>query len=237
MTCGIYKIENLVNHKIYIGQSKHIEKRFQQHCRDSTITQLSNDIRELGKQCFSFEIVEVCDEPDLLEKESFYIKKFNSLEPNGYNKSVFFDKSLNIFICYDLDTLVKIIDDLKSTNLSFEDISVKYNVNKRTIYYINSGEIHNFPDETYPIRDTKTYHREKQVCSVCGKIISFGATMCHRCRGLSYRKVERPDKETLDYLIHTYPFTKLAEMYGVSDNAIRKWCKSYGLEYKKLSNK
>ena len=31
MTCGIYKIENLINHKIYIGQSIEIERRIQKH--------------------------------------------------------------------------------------------------------------------------------------------------------------------------------------------------------------
>lgn len=28
---GIYKIENLINHKVYIGQSKDIKSRFNQH--------------------------------------------------------------------------------------------------------------------------------------------------------------------------------------------------------------
>ena len=31
MSIGIYKIENLVNHKVYIGQSKNIERRFREH--------------------------------------------------------------------------------------------------------------------------------------------------------------------------------------------------------------
>ena len=31
MSIGIYKIENLINHKIYIGQSIEIEKRWQKH--------------------------------------------------------------------------------------------------------------------------------------------------------------------------------------------------------------
>ena len=29
--CGIYKIENLINHKVYIGQSVDIERRFRGH--------------------------------------------------------------------------------------------------------------------------------------------------------------------------------------------------------------
>nr|DAH19257.1 MAG TPA: intron associated endonuclease [Bacteriophage sp.]DAT87476.1 MAG TPA: intron associated endonuclease [Caudoviricetes sp.] len=32
---GIYKIENLINGKVYIGQSVHIERRWQEHCMDS----------------------------------------------------------------------------------------------------------------------------------------------------------------------------------------------------------
>jgi predicted GIY-YIG superfamily endonuclease len=35
MSIGIYKIENLLNGKIYIGQSKHIETRWSEHCRNS----------------------------------------------------------------------------------------------------------------------------------------------------------------------------------------------------------
>ena len=29
------------------------------------------------------------------------------------------------------------------------------------------------------------------------------------------------------------PFTKIAEKYGVTDNTVRKWCKSYGLPYRR----
>ena len=31
---GIYKIENLINHKVYIGQSKNIYARWKQHKRN-----------------------------------------------------------------------------------------------------------------------------------------------------------------------------------------------------------
>lgn len=36
MSIGIYKIENLINGKKYIGQSIHIEKRWQEHCQVSS---------------------------------------------------------------------------------------------------------------------------------------------------------------------------------------------------------
>lgn len=37
MSIGIYKIENLLNGKKYIGQSVHIEKRFSEHCRSNSL--------------------------------------------------------------------------------------------------------------------------------------------------------------------------------------------------------
>lgn len=43
------------------------------------------------------------------------------------------------------------------------------------------------------------------------------------------RKVERCNRETLKSLIRSTPFTRIAEQFGVSDNAIRKWCDYYNL--------
>lgn len=41
------------------------------------------------------------------------------------------------------------------------------------------------------------------------------------------RKVDRPKKEELEELLKKNPFTKVGKMFGVSDNAIRKWIKYY----------
>jgi hypothetical protein len=54
---------------------------------------------------------------------------------------------------------------------------------------------------------------------------------------VSLRKVDRPTKEELEELIPNNTFVALGKKYGVSDNAIRKWCKSYGLTYKKHTPK
>ena len=43
------------------------------------------------------------------------------------------------------------------------------------------------------------------------------------------RKVERPNKELLAQLLWEKPTAQLAIDFGVSDNAIAKWAKSYGL--------
>lgn len=53
------------------------------------------------------------------------------------------------------------------------------------------------------------------------------------CSNKGDRKVKnRPTSEELYDLLKGNPFTKVGEMYGVSDNAVRKWCKSYGIPTK-----
>lgn len=50
---------------------------------------------------------------------------------------------------------------------------------------------------------------------------------------IAQRRVERPSKEELSRLLQESNFTSIGKTYGVSDNAIRKWCKTYGLPYRK----
>lgn len=89
--CGIYKIENKINHKIYIGQSNDIETRWTHHKWELNNHKHSNNHLQkawdkFGEENFIFEIVELCDETIIDEKEQEYIKKFCSLSSqNGYN--------------------------------------------------------------------------------------------------------------------------------------------------------
>ena len=47
------------------------------------------------------------------------------------------------------------------------------------------------------------------------------------------RTVQRPTREELKDLIRSLPFTQIATKFGVSGNAIRKWCQGYALPTKK----
>ena len=89
MSIGIYKFTNKHNGMSYIGQSVELEQRYTHHIRfyhkDSKIDQAIN---ELGIENFTYEILELCDKEELDEKEKFYIKKYNSLAPNGYNQTI-----------------------------------------------------------------------------------------------------------------------------------------------------
>ena len=59
------------------------------------------------------------------------------------------------------------------------------------------------------------------------------STYCTMCSHKHHRKVERPSKEEIEVLIKTESFLEIGRKYGVSDNAIRKWCKDYKLPFTK----
>ena len=85
---GVYKITNVKNNKIYIGQSSDIYRRFQEHQTKGKSSRIPVDvaIQKYGKDSFTYEILEECNIAELNEKETFWIKKLNAIE-NGYNCS------------------------------------------------------------------------------------------------------------------------------------------------------
>ena len=78
------------------------------------------------------------------------------------------------------------------------------------------------------IDDIKTH--KIYYCKLCGKEIWKGSTYCSECSHKIQRKVEeRPSREELKSLIRTTPFTQIGNKFGVTDNAIKKWCDAVGL--------
>lgn len=70
-------------------------------------------------------------------------------------------------------------------------------------------------------------------CLYCGKLMTRPCqnTYCSQvCSNLASRRVIRPSKEELKELIWSKPTTQIAKDFGVSDKAIEKWCKAYGIE-------
>ena len=237
MTTGIYKIENLLNNKVYIGQSIHIERRWQQHCQPSANSVIAKAIQKYGKENFSFQIIEECDESSLNQKEAFYIRQFNSLVPNGYNIEEKQEGNNCYFIKYSKETFLQIVEDLISSSQSIQDIAEKYDLDVSFIYRLNRGEIHHLEDLTYPLRQVKDFSKQVHYCRDCGKEITKGAIRCHNCASAVQQKCERPSREELKEMIRKTPFTKIGEKYSVSDNSIRKWCKSFGLPTKRTEIK
>jgi DNA-directed RNA polymerase subunit RPC12/RpoP len=73
----------------------------------------------------------------------------------------------------------------------------------------------------------------KNYCIDCGKKISFDSLRCRDCEN-KHRITDKPvSREELKNLIRSIPFTQIGRKYGLTDNAIKKWCISYGLPSKK----
>ena len=91
MNGSIYIIKNSKNSKVYIGQTiQDVKQRFKQHLK----LQKSNKnqviykaIQSIGKENFSYETLKTGVETykELNELEQYYIDKYNSIVPNGYN--------------------------------------------------------------------------------------------------------------------------------------------------------
>lgn len=90
--CGVYKIENEIDGKMYIGASTNIKKRWSNHKDRAFCTTdkeynkvLYQAFREFGLDVFNFFIIEEVDDlENLRNREKYYIQQFDS-ENNGYN--------------------------------------------------------------------------------------------------------------------------------------------------------
>ena len=88
---GIYKIENIINHKVYIGQSVLIETRWSAHRGRLNRGKmgkhpLQQSWTKYGENNFSFSVLEECSADELDEREIYYISLYNSTNRKfGYN--------------------------------------------------------------------------------------------------------------------------------------------------------
>ena len=83
----IYQITNLINGKIYIGQTNNIQKRWANHrCNNDPNMVIARALRKYGIDNFKFEVLLRGLTPDEAnQKEIELIKEKNSLIPYGYN--------------------------------------------------------------------------------------------------------------------------------------------------------
>lgn len=83
-------IENKINHKKYIGQSKRIEKRWKEHiiyaAKNKRNSHLYNAFNKYGIENFTFSIIEQCNICELNKKEKYWIQYYNTYI-DGYNET------------------------------------------------------------------------------------------------------------------------------------------------------
>lgn len=81
---GIYRIANKLSGKSYIGQSIHCGKRFDEHTKGKQL--VDQIIQVEGVENFTFELLKECGTGELSYWEDYYIIKYDTMYPNGYNK-------------------------------------------------------------------------------------------------------------------------------------------------------
>jgi group I intron endonuclease len=85
----VYKVTNIVNSKVYIGQTiRDIERRKQMHFNEAKRSKFyfHKALIKYGESNFYWEILEHCGSKDELDEMEFhYIKQYGSFGRNGYN--------------------------------------------------------------------------------------------------------------------------------------------------------
>lgn len=87
----IYKITNKITNKCYIGETKKSNPYLRWNEHKSKIEKgigcpaLQYAVKKYGIDNFKFDILIICFDEDRYKFEKEYIKKYNSISPNGYN--------------------------------------------------------------------------------------------------------------------------------------------------------
>lgn len=90
-----------------------------------------------------------------------------------------------------------------------------------------------FKYQDFQYNEINIISSDKKICPKCGAEMNKKSVLCSKCSHEERRLVERPTREILKNEIRSIPFLQIGEKYGVSDNAIRKWCKAENLPYRK----
>lgn len=101
--CGIYKILNIINNKIYIGSAVRLSNRKATHFyklknNKHTNNYLQNAFNKYGGSKFKFEIIEYVDDKNcLIAREQYYMDLYKSYnKENGYNIRTIAESNLGV---------------------------------------------------------------------------------------------------------------------------------------------
>lgn len=183
---SIYKIENLTNGKIYIGQSIHPYRRLIEHMYmarhhlDELPIHLA--ISKYKEENFSFTVLEE-DIENYNEREAYWINYYNSLVPNGYN--ILAGGQSNPILKgeqHPRNTLTnsqveEIIEMLLFSNVSQRNIAEKVGTTERIVNSINKGESHNIDAYHYPLREKYCHFSTRTLEEIYWLLINSDASL------------------------------------------------------------
>jgi group I intron endonuclease len=154
---GIYKIINLLNNKLYIGSSTNkIQRRFSSHIQlllnnkhHAVYLQNSFNKNNQNFENYKFEIIELVEPINCIEREQYYIDLYKSYIPKfGYNISPTAGNCLGVK--HTLENKIKLFEKLRTLNddeiiniitlynnkVSYKEISEKLGIKRSMIISI-----------------------------------------------------------------------------------------------------
>lgn len=190
----IYKFQNKINGKIYIGQTNDIRKRYNGHKSGANNpknsgynTPFYRAIRKYGFENFSFDVVEEIHQDESKEyvdsREKFFIKYYESLvNQNGYNVSKGGTKGRKIPLSYEeklhrskLFSKEDIADIQKMLieDEEYEVIEKKYAPKLKRTFLVNINTGANFfnPNFDYPLKKhAKSHFTKREIQDIKNRI-------------------------------------------------------------------
>lgn len=242
----IYKIENKINHKIYIGLTCNIKRRHFRHFSDLRCNRHDNkfmqsEFNKYGEDNFEFTEILNGDYTDyeIGELEKKYIKIYDSYK-NGYNQNEGgnFGAS-NGGTKLTLSDLLNILSALEFMNRPGQVLSEMFGVTKTTISRIKKGTNHEYAFEKY---NSMTFDKRKELYNNFIKTTEFYERKIKTSIIKNKRKLNKNDIFMILYNNENKIMSKakLARILHISSvntiNSILKGTsyKDYVYEYKNL---
>lgn len=116
----------------------------------------------------------------------------------------------------------------------FNDDYYDWKLTEQTLVYKKELDITKDLEPQLKYLESEDVLRLRHVCPECGGYKGSGnAQLCITCAHKKQQRAKRPNRDELKQLIRQKSFAEIGRNFNVSDNAIRKWCISYGLPKKK----
>ncbi len=244
----IYKITNIYNKKVYIGQTKNQVTRKYQHFYDLRNNKhknqyLQNSFNKHGEKEFTFEVIEECNYENVDERERYWIKQYNSTNRKyGYNieEGGCATKTLSQFTRNKISKKARerFQNPLERQKASEKAIKRFQDPKERErLSQINKGRVHNDEFRMKISQIHKGRKRPKSTRDAISKAISNYVKTPEHCKNISKSKTgtnlggEHYRSKKVICLDNEMIFDSLRdawEYFGVSKSTIRGACQRKG---------
>ncbi len=165
-------------------------------------------------------------DPNLRE----YFQKYNKTNWDQEFKTALKDATVYCRNCHVLHNNIKNNNSNKDFETELKDIVVDDE---------NEDDNKNIINDSNNVYKKIIFYTKKitHKCKMCENFVTEHRNIycSNECRANDNRRAELPSVNDLIDLLKSLNYTQVGKMYGVSDNAVRKWVKKYGYDPKTLT--